>query len=120
MSLTTRSIQKVVRRAEEPHIHEIQSGRAETFVQIFVGGYSGRVTPVPIPNTVVKPAAPMILLQRESRSLPALNKNPGHDEWSGFFFLLLPDEQVRDQIHTSVSASASCDGAAGQSEQRDS
>ena len=42
----------------------------------FVGGYIRRVTPVPIPNTVVKPAEPMILLQRESRSLPALNTEP--------------------------------------------
>src|SRR6185369_5419307 len=39
----------------------------------FVGGYTRRVTPVPIPNTVVKPAGPMILLQRESRSLPAFS-----------------------------------------------
>src|SRR5207248_1148020 len=31
---------------------------------------------VPIPNTAVKPAEPMILLPRESRSPPALNKAP--------------------------------------------
>ena len=41
-----------------------------------VGGYTRRVIPVPIPNTVVKPAGPMILHQRESRSLPAFNKEP--------------------------------------------
>ncbi len=55
----------------------------------FVGGYIGRVTPVPIPNTVVKPAEPMILLLRESRSLPALNKNPGpFNKDRGSFFCL--------------------------------
>src|SRR5206468_1227166 len=40
---------------------------------------------VPVPNTVFKPAEPMILLQRESRSLPALNKNPGLLRRPGFF-----------------------------------
>ena len=44
----------------------------------FVGGHIRRDTPVPIPNTVVKPAEPMILPQRESRSPPALNmQSPG-------------------------------------------
>ena len=52
---------------------EIQLRCAETPIGVFVGGFTRRVTPVPIPNTVVKPAGPMILLQRESRSLPALN-----------------------------------------------
>ena len=47
--------------------------RRETSDAGFVGGHIRRVTPVPIPNTVVKPAEPMILRQRESRSLPALN-----------------------------------------------
>src|SRR5450432_1043853 len=56
---------------------EIQPRYRETDIGVFVGGNIGRVTPVPIPNTVVKPAEPMILLPRESRSLPALNKNPG-------------------------------------------
>ena len=51
----------------------------------FVGGYICGVTPVPIPNTVVKPAEPMILLQRESRSLPALFKNPRSQKDRGFF-----------------------------------
>ena len=57
------------------------------------GGYIRGATPVPIPNTAVKPAEPMILLQRESRSPPALNpKAPGlHKEARGF--LLAPDKQ---------------------------
>ena len=37
----------------------------------FVGAHTHRDTPVPIPNTAVKPVGPMILLQRESRSVPA-------------------------------------------------
>ncbi len=58
----------------EPQHHlNKQPGRAETLDRVFVGGFTSRVTPVPIPNTVVKPAGPMILLQRESRLLPALN-----------------------------------------------
>src|SRR5215213_5687852 len=40
------------------------------------GGHTRGETPVPIPNTAVKPAGPMILPQRESRSPPALNKSP--------------------------------------------
>src|SRR5207253_8468208 len=64
---------------------EIQPARPETFERVFVGGHIGGVIPVPIPNTVVKPAKPMILLQRESRSLPALNRTPG-PKGRGFFF----------------------------------
>ena len=55
------------------HSFEIRLRRPETCDGVFVGGYTRRVTPVPIPNTVVKPAGPMILLQRESRSLPAFS-----------------------------------------------
>ncbi len=36
----------------------------------FVGDQSDGVTPDPFPNSVVKPITPMILQQRESRSLP--------------------------------------------------
>ena len=62
--------------------------------RVFVGGYTGRVTPVPIPNTVVKPAGPMILLQRESRSLPALYEPPGRKA-RGFFFAYVRHEPTR-------------------------
>ena len=64
-----------------------RSCRLETIGRIFVGGHIGRVTPVPIPNTVVKPAKPMILLQRESRSLPALNTSPRGRKVSGACFV---------------------------------
>jgi hypothetical protein len=50
--------------------------RRETGDQALAGGYIRGATPVPIPNTAVKPAEPMILPQRESRSPPALNKSP--------------------------------------------
>src|SRR6476469_7532129 len=63
-----------------------QLGRPSPAGRAFVGGYIRRVTPVPIPNTVVKPAEPMILRQRESRSLPALNKNPDHSTVVGVLF----------------------------------
>src|SRR3954469_21054119 len=43
---------------------------------VFVGAHTHRDTPVPIPNTAVKPVGPMILLQRESRSVPALKRTP--------------------------------------------
>src|SRR5688500_11252769 len=42
----------------------------------FVGAHARGVTPVPIPNTAVKPAGPMILRQRESRSVPAISLEP--------------------------------------------
>ena len=44
----------------------------ENWSASLAGGYIRKVTPVPIPNTVVKLAEPMILHQWESRSLPAL------------------------------------------------
>src|SRR5438046_5803951 len=78
-------------RSHEPRsfICEIQLRHSETHDGVFVGGFTGRVTPVPIPNTVVKPAGPMILLQRESRSLPALIRTPV-PKGSGFFFARSP------------------------------
>src|SRR5687767_6614804 len=69
---------------------ETQPGRLETADRVFVGGYARRVTPVPIPNTVVKPAGPMILLQRESRSLPALYKDPRVRKDPGVLFCARP------------------------------
>src|SRR5437764_9986310 len=59
----------------------------ETTPAILAGGYTRGATPVPIPNTAVKPAGPMILLQRESRSPPALNKRtPGSCKRAGVLF----------------------------------
>src|SRR5947207_1131953 len=56
--------------------------------QPLAGGYTRGATPVPIPNTAVKPAGPMILLQRESRSPPALNKRtPATPQSAGVLFL---------------------------------
>ena len=51
------------------------------------GGYIRKVTPVPIPNTVVKLAEPMILHQWESRSLPALLIAPQKISSEGLFLL---------------------------------
>ena len=55
----------------------------------FVGAHTHRATPVPIPNTAVKPVGPMILLQRESRSVPALKEEPLDRKVEGFFVGLL-------------------------------
>ena len=59
----------------EPRLHESTTTVAgpQPAGDGIVGGYTRGVTPVPIPNTAVKPAGPMILRQRESRSPPALN-----------------------------------------------
>src|SRR5712671_4217124 len=51
----------------------------------FVGAHTHRATPVPIPNTAVKPVGPMILLQRESRSVPAFKQQPLDRKVEGFF-----------------------------------
>jgi hypothetical protein len=56
----------------------------------FVGAHTHRATPVPIPNTAVKPVGPMILLQRESRSVPAFNFEPLDRKVEGFFVGLFP------------------------------
>src|SRR6059058_6475193 len=91
--------QKVVRRvAENLTDSRITSGRALPPDRAFVGGYIGRVTPVPIPNTVVKPAKPMILLQRESRSLPAfLQRAPISKRDRGSFFARALVRGIRSQ-----------------------
>src|SRR5215212_9308950 len=68
------------------HCRENQPGRASPPARVFVGAYTRRVTPVPIPNTVVKPAGPMILLQRESRSVPAFIKRTPVRKDRGSFF----------------------------------
>ena len=55
----------------------------------FVGAHTHRATPVPIPNTAVKPVGPMILHQRESRSVPALKEEPlDLHKVEGFFVAL--------------------------------
>ena len=58
----------------------------------FVGAYTHRATPVPIPNTAVKPVGPMILLQRESRSVPAINQKPLGRKTEGFFVALTSND----------------------------
>jgi hypothetical protein len=51
----------------------------------FAGDHSDGVTPDPIPNSAVKPVAPMILSLRESRSSPAFF-NPRTLKVRGLFF----------------------------------
>ncbi len=64
-----------------------QSTAAETPRWAFAGGFTGGATPVPIPNTAVKPIGPMILRQRESRSLPAvIQRTPDLPKVRGSFF----------------------------------
>src|SRR5512140_323319 len=45
-----------------------------------VGGLTCGDTPVPIPNTAVKSARPMVVLRGESRLLPALNTKRARSE----------------------------------------
>ena len=68
-------------------IHEHRPTPPETAAWVFVGAFTVRVTPVPIPNTAVKPHGPMILLQRESRSAPAINQKPRVPQNPGLFLL---------------------------------
>ena len=53
--------------------------------QAFLGDHSAGVTPVPIPNTAVKPSMPMILPPRESRSSPSYE--PRQPKAGGVLFL---------------------------------
>jgi hypothetical protein len=64
--------QNLARSLNLPFTDIPRSAGRTTAGRAFVGGYTRGVTPVPIPNTAVKPAGPMILRQRESRSPPAL------------------------------------------------
>ena len=52
----------------------LEPGHSIQFVIVFAGGYSGGATPVPIPNTEVKPSSAhgtALVTGWESRSLPA-------------------------------------------------
>src|SRR6187551_2099371 len=54
------------------------------------GGHTGGATPVPIPNTEVKPSkadATAAVRQWESRTLPGYNKGPLVERSAGLFFL---------------------------------
>ena len=76
----------------------------------FVGAHTHRDTPVPIPNTAVKPVGPMILLQRESRSVPALNKNPSIERSRGSLLRELPLLARLVKNGTVVSSSGGFEG----------
>ena len=55
----------------------------------FPGGHRGRVTPVPIPNTEVKPATAdgtACVGVWESRSLPGVNREPASEMRRAFSF----------------------------------
>ena len=65
------------------------SRRRPTDAADLVGDQSARVTPVPIPNTAVKPCTPMILLTRESRSSPTYEPRPPKAD--GALFMRRPD-----------------------------
>ena len=59
-------------------------------IKNILGGISGGVTPVPIPNTAVKPACgDGTILERvwESSTLPGLNKAPSFERGWGFFVI---------------------------------
>ena len=51
------------------------SGPAQAAAPGCGGVYTLRATPVPIPNTEVKPQRPMVLHPRESRSMPPYTKS---------------------------------------------
>src|SRR5579862_4308417 len=58
------------------------------FMVAFAGGHRIRVTPVPIPNTEVKPDTADGTAREtvwESRSLPAVIVKPANVEFAGFF-----------------------------------
>ena len=56
------------------------------------GAHSGGATPVPIPNTTVKPAAAMILQSRESSSAPGYEKTPRE---IGAFWVTTSVEEIK-------------------------
>ena len=68
-------------------------GRASALLFVwpqFPGGHRSRVTPVPIPNTEVKPVSAdgtACVSAWESRSLPGLFTSPTFNRVSGFFFV---------------------------------
>src|SRR6185437_8816466 len=64
----------------------------------FAGGHTGGVTPVPIPNTAVKTAGPMILLPRESRSLPAFSTRTPVLHWTGVLLFLCQFRFVHNHL----------------------
>ena len=70
----------------------------------FSGGHSERDTPVPIPNTVVKPPAPMVLgSSRESRSLPGIIRKPALETGRAFSFDRVLQHAARNRSATAAS-----------------
>ena len=63
----------------------------------FLGGDSDGVTPVPIPNTEVKPVyvdGTTWVTAWESRKLPGLNQTPNHESGWGFYNTMGNQESV--------------------------
>src|SRR5262249_54236500 len=76
----------------------------------FAGGHRSRVTPVPIPNTEVKPATADGTAREtvwESRSLPALllRRSPIVHGQSGFFVCVILSSEFSDsELHAHTSS----------------
>ena len=64
----------------------VHIGRRKPADTDIVGGYSRRETPVPIPNTEAKAPTPMVVRERESRSLPTFMRSL-RETW-GFSFAM--------------------------------
>jgi hypothetical protein len=69
--------------------HPGRYGWEDLFSVNVPGGHTGGATPVPIPNTEVKPSkadATAAVRQWESRTLPGYNKGPLVERSAGLFF----------------------------------
>src|SRR5690349_22673685 len=70
-------------------INHTADGCEDLFSTNVPGGHTGGATPVPIPNTEVKPSkadATAAVRQWESRTLPGYNKGPLVERSAGLFF----------------------------------
>ena len=71
-------------------INHTAEGCEDLFSLNVPGGHTGGATPVPIPNTEVKPSkadATAAVRQWESRTLPGYKKSPMIERSSGSYFL---------------------------------
>ena len=68
-------------------------------IELIPGANSSGATPVPIPNTTVKPAAAMVLRKRESSSVPGLKIKNLESKDPRFFLQQIKRGRILLELH---------------------
>ena len=79
-------------------INHTAEGCGDLFSLHVPGGHTGGATPVPIPNTEVKPSKADVtaaVRQWESRTLPGYNKEPDDRKVIGLLLFVIQNSETR-------------------------